>query len=138
MIIDKESFLDVLREPTVLVAFNLRHWDAFLPMVNQIDMLPNLVARLDAAGRSDSLPERVAIHLEAARLRSRKQRRVVYWEVEQLESTLASIDIPIVLLKGAAYLFRSLDTSHGRVYSDIDLMVPKAWGSYRVFRPHQR
>ncbi len=126
MIIDKQRFLDALRDPTVVVEFDLCHWDAFLPMVNQIDMLPQLVARLDAAGRSDSLPKRLAIHLEAARIRSRKQRRVVYWEVEQLESALASIDIPIVLLKGAAYLFRALDISHGRVYSDIDIMVPKA------------
>jgi sulfur relay (sulfurtransferase) DsrC/TusE family protein len=126
VIIDKERFLDVLRDPTVLAEFNLGHWDALLPMVNQIDMLPHLVARLDTAGRSDSLPKRLAIHLEAARIRFRKQRRVVYWEVGQIESALASIDIPIVLLKGAAYLFRALDISHGRVYSDIDIMVPKA------------
>ncbi len=126
MIIDKQRFLDALRDPTLVVEFNLRHWDAFLPMVNQIDMLPFLVARLDAAAGSDSLPKRLAIHLEAARIRSRKQRRVVYWEVEQLETALAGIDIPIVVLKGAAYLLRALDISHGRVYSDIDIMVPKA------------
>lgn len=126
MIIDKERLLDVLRDPTVLAEFDLRQWDALLPMVNQIDMLPNLVARLDAAGYSDSLPKRLAIHLEAARIRARRQRRVVYWEVAQLESALANVDVSIILLKGAAYLFRALDISHGRVYSDIDIMVPKA------------
>ena len=126
MTIDKECFLQVLREPTRLAEFDLRHWDAFLPMANQIEMLPHMVARLDAAGLSDSLPSRIGLHLESARLRSRQLRRVVYWEVGQLDSLLANTGIPIVLLKGAAYLLSALDISIGRVYSDIDVMVPKA------------
>jgi len=126
LIIDQECFFGVLREPTRLAEFDLRFWDAFLPMINQIDMLPHMVAQLDAAGLSDSLPRRIGIHLESARLRSRQQRRIVYWEVEQIKTVFAQIGLPVVLLKGAAYLLLDLDISIGRLYSDIDTLVPRA------------
>lgn len=123
---DREVFLQVLRDPTRLVEFDLHRWDAFLPMADQIAMLPRLVEVLDAAGLSSSVPKRLEGHFESARIRSRRQRRVVYWEVEQLDTFLAELEIPIILLKGAAYLLRGLDTSLGRMYSDIDILVPKA------------
>ena len=69
--IDREGLLQLLRNPTTLAGFNLRQWDALLPIANQLGILPYLVARLDAAGVSDSLPEGIGIHLESARLRSR-------------------------------------------------------------------
>ena len=126
MIIDKERFLGVLRKPARLTEFELRDWDAFLPMANQVEILPYLIARLDAAGLADSLPQRIAFHLDSARLRSRQQQRVAHWEVAQLDTLLVNTGVPIVLLKGAAYLFSTPEIAMGRMYSDIDVMVPKA------------
>jgi hypothetical protein len=35
------------------------------------------------------------------------------------------VDAPVVLLKGAAYLMSNLPAARGRLFSDIDIMVPK-------------
>ena len=46
------------------------------------------------------------------------------WEVHCLERALA--DFPkVVLLKGAAYTVADLPAARGRIFSDVDLMVPK-------------
>jgi hypothetical protein len=51
--------------------------------------------------------------------------RVIRWEVRQLERVLDDLDTDLVLLKGAAYLVAGLEVSHGRLCSDVDILVPK-------------
>lgn len=38
---------------------------------------------------------------------------------------MAGVDTPAILLKGAAYLLANLPPSRGRLFSDIDILVPK-------------
>jgi hypothetical protein len=49
----------------------------------------------------------------------------VHWEVELLRKALRGIDIPVILLKGAAYVIGKLPPAQGRIFSDIDIIVPK-------------
>jgi len=49
----------------------------------------------------------------------------VRWEVHKLHEALQHLDIPIVLLKGAAYVMDDLPPAHGRLFGDIDLLVPR-------------
>ena len=55
-----------------------------------------------------------------------QQQRAVRWELVQLSRTLAGLDGPVLLLKGAAYAAAGLPPAAGRLFTDIDLLVPKA------------
>jgi len=46
-------------------------------------------------------------------------------ELAHLRRALADVTAPVVLLKGAAYLFADLPPSRGRIFSDIDLLVDR-------------
>ncbi len=45
-------------------------------------------------------------------------------EVAFLGKALATVNVDLVLLKGAAYLIAGLPAARGRVFSDVDILVP--------------
>jgi hypothetical protein len=50
----------------------------------------------------------------------------VRWEVKCIQRALADVGVPVILLKGAAYVMAGLPPAPGRFFSDIDILVPKA------------
>ena len=50
---------------------------------------------------------------------------LVRWELNRIERALKHLQIPILLLKGAAYVAAGLPAARGRLVSDIDIMVPR-------------
>ncbi len=123
--INRETFLQVLKDPRRLVGYDLRQWDEFLPMAHQVGMFARIAAQIDALGLTDELPSRVRPHFESARMIAKRHAQLVRWEVSQLDRILAPLGVPVVLLKGAAYLMSGAAISHGRVYSDVDILVPR-------------
>ena len=73
----------------------------------------------------EQIPARPRRHLEAAAKLALRQRREVYWEVEQIADALAPTGLPVVLLKGAAYAVAELPAAEGRMVSDVDILVPR-------------
>lgn len=65
-------------------------------------------------------------HVEAAARLSRAQLAEVEREAGHIANALAPLGAPVVLLKGAAYAMAQLPAAQGRVFSDIDILVPKA------------
>src|SRR5262249_8857136 len=49
----------------------------------------------------------------------------VAWEIDRIGWALRGLDVPVVLLKGAAYHAIGLPTAAGRLTSDIDILVPR-------------
>jgi hypothetical protein len=70
------------------------------------------------------VPEAPRAHLEAALVVAEAQASAVRREAAFIDRALADLDLPIVLLKGAAYLMAGLSAARGRVFSDIDILVP--------------
>jgi hypothetical protein len=52
--------------------------------------------------------------------------RAARYEVRQIGRALDGLGLPLILLKGAAYAMAGLDAGRGRLFSDIDILVPKA------------
>lgn len=50
---------------------------------------------------------------------------MISWEVNRLLWALTGIDTPIILLKGAGYLLAGLPPASGRIFADVDLLVPE-------------
>jgi hypothetical protein len=49
----------------------------------------------------------------------------VRFEVEQIRRALDGLGLPLILLKGAAYALAGLPPAAGRIFSDVDILVPK-------------
>ena len=75
---------------------------------------------------SAQIPPAPLAHLEAARILAAKHRDDVARELRAIAAALAPLDAPLVLLKGAAYAAAELPSARGRLFGDIDILVPKA------------
>jgi hypothetical protein len=54
-----------------------------------------------------------------------RQQRIL-WEVLQLEQVLGKTQVRVLLLKGTAYLVGGMLVAKGRIFGDVDILVPKA------------
>ena len=104
---------------------NLAVWDAMIRQARGLNLLGRLAATLNDRQELPEVPERPRAHLVAARILADKHARDVRWEVECIRRSLAETGVPIVLLKGAAYCIADLPPARGRVFTDVDILVPK-------------
>jgi len=89
----------------------------------------NLLGRLGELGLEYELSPQAGPlqkHFESARLFSAANHRSVRREVQELLGILSQHDIPVCLLKGAAYVLGGVAAAKGRTFSDIDIMVPSS------------
>jgi hypothetical protein len=118
------AFLLALSEPAAMAEFDAATWDHVVRQARSAGLLGRLGAL--ATGFSEHLPQAVWRHLQAALTLAEQQRRAVHWELLHLGRALERTEGPVVLLKGAAYAAADLPPAAGRVFSDIDLLVPRA------------
>lgn len=114
----------VLRDPAQLRGLSLADWDLLLRQARASRLLARL-ALLAQRHAADAIPEQAAPHFEGALLVAQRHREAVEWEIVQLKQALDGVGLPLILLKGAAYLAAGLSAAEGRSFSDIDILVPK-------------
>lgn len=117
--------LKALREPASVVHLKEWEWDALLRHARQAGLLSRLSLYARDAGVFEALPEIVRRHMEAAERVAARQRQALNWEAYKLCQALEVLDVPVVLLKGAAYVIAELPAGRGRIQGDIDLLLPK-------------
>lgn len=100
-------------------------WSVLLAQARVSHLLPRLALHLSDRGWLAEVPEAPRRHLEGAMLVAERQRQAVRWEVDRLRAALVDLPGPIVLLKGAAYVVADLPPARGRLFGDIDILVPK-------------
>ena len=88
-------------------------------------MLGTLAHRIGERGLLARVPPAPRAHLVAAASVCRAQEAAVRREVLEVRKALEPLDVPLVLLKGSAYLLARLPPSYGRTFSDIDVLVPR-------------
>lgn len=116
----------VLRDPQQAQALSLRDWEILIWQARAAELLAQLHGALERAGLLDIAPAPARRQLAlAARVAQRHQQAVAH-ELRAVQQTLAPLGVPVLLLKGSAYAAGSLRAGQGRIYNDIDLMVPKA------------
>lgn len=118
--------LDALRDPARMRAFDEDTWDRVVRLAEAAGLLGRLGALARDGDMLAQLPRGAARHLLAALNLAEQQRRSVLWELAHLRAALRDYPGPVVLLKGAAYAAADLPPAPGRLFSDIDLLVPKA------------
>ena len=99
-------------------------WTDFLQQARDHGLSARFYYLLQRDNLLSQVPAKVRLHgLSAARY-AEKQQHSLYFELRQLEHIFAEADHPCILLKGAAYRALALPVSHGRLFADIDILVP--------------
>lgn len=117
--------LDLLTARRDPLQLDLEQWDVVLVEARNAGILASLGSRFEQRGCLEALPEDVRHQIRAARAISNENQRSLRWEVRCLQRALADMDVPLTLLKGAAYIFAGLPPAPGRFASDVDILVPK-------------
>lgn len=120
-----DALLRSLREPACMASHDDATWDLLLRQALPAGLLARLGALARQAGIEPTLPEPVRRRMRAMLAVSEEQRRAVRWELVLLSQDLAALPGPVLLLKGAAYVAGDLPPAPGRLFSDIDLLVPR-------------
>ena len=128
-VVDKymgDLVLGVLRTPELAASLSDSDWDTVLRLLRHQGLLARLHAGLLQRGLLGALPDKVQDHLLASSVIAGDHLRMILWEVDRIRYALRQNDIPIVLLKGAAYVVAGLPVAQGRLVSDVDILVPES------------
>ena len=118
--------LQVLREPRRMAALPLDQWNLLLRQALAANLTASLYGLAEQLALMEALPPPARRHLEWAGVLARRHGDAVRWEVARIGAALAPLGLAPILLKGAAYAIGGLAPAQGRLFSDIDLMVPRA------------
>ncbi|HYP67192.1 MAG TPA: nucleotidyltransferase family protein [Thiobacillaceae bacterium] len=121
-----EPLIEVLTAPEKMADLPMATWDLLLRQARQAGLLSRLAVLAEAYGLTPSLPTAIRRHFSGAATAAARQRQAVAWEARKLDQALSREGIPAVLLKGAAYVMADLPPAQGRLFADIDILVPKA------------
>ncbi len=100
--------LDAINTPETLPALPPADWELLLRVARRVRLLGRLEVDLSRAGQLGDIPPRAADHLRAARTVIEHRRTLVTWEINRILWALQGTDIPLILLKGAAYVLAGL------------------------------
>ncbi|MBI5720168.1 MAG: nucleotidyltransferase family protein [Burkholderiales bacterium] len=103
-------------------------WTSFFQQARNAGLLGRAGARLRGLWPLDQpppWPANLEGHLVAAERLMRAQRAEVERELGHIARALAGLGAPVLVLKGAAYLAASLPPGASRVFSDVDILVPR-------------
>ena len=117
--------LAALRAPENLPTLPSADWELLLRVARRARLLGRLESDLPQAGLPGSIPPRAAAHLRAARNVIEHRKTLASWEVNRILWALKGLEVPLILLKGAAYVLAELPPARGRIFADVDLLVPE-------------
>lgn len=120
-----DELLAAMSPSTDLSSWNGAQWDRVIRLARNADVVARIGESALVGGSWDCIPPEVRRHIESAQVLTRRQHDEIRMEVAALEQALQSIQLPLVLLKGAAYALAGLRASAGRMVSDLDILVPR-------------
>jgi hypothetical protein len=110
--------------PNQVPIFDSRGWERFLGEARQARLIARIASHFQDQDWLADLPAGPKTHLQSGLSLADRQQHEVRWEIDCIRRALIDIDVPVVLLKGAGYLMADLPAARGRLFADIDLMVP--------------
>ncbi|WP_404355206.1 nucleotidyltransferase family protein [Methylotuvimicrobium sp. KM1] len=125
MLVFKPLLSSVLVLPEQVLGIDLPQWDLLIRQARKANVLATLNILIEQANLYDSVPEQPRRHLISARVHAERFMISLDREIECIIKALGDIKIPVVFLKGAAYQLANDRAAHGRVFSDIDILVPE-------------
>jgi Uncharacterised nucleotidyltransferase len=118
---DARVLARALADPGSVLTLDDEGWTALLSIAHAERLRATLAHRVDGL----AIPDRAREILAAARIHAEDARVRALWEVEMARRALATLGVPIVLLKGSAFIAAGLDAGQGRLVGDLDILVPR-------------
>ncbi|WP_293884172.1 nucleotidyltransferase family protein [Sphingomonas sp.] len=118
---DARVLTRALADPQSVLAFDAADWTALLTIAKAERLAGSLAYRLDGL----ALPLEVQRVLAGARANAEAGRTHALWEAEMAWRALAPLAVPVVLLKGSAFVAAGLDAGRGRLIGDLDILVQR-------------
>lgn len=115
-----------LTAPEQTLNFNLSQWDLLIRQGRRAGLLARLGDILEKKVGLAAVPVAPRQHIQSAQVYSRQFELSLGWEIRCIEKALRDTAIPLVLLKGAAYAVAHDAAAIGRVFMDVDILVPKS------------
>ena len=112
-----------LGDPVIASDWGVGEWNHFLPLARNARLLGRSLALFEQHELLDAVPQRVVDQLRGALAQTRYVQVQALRELRQVARVLERQGIPLMALKGAAYLVADLPPRGWRNLSDIDLMV---------------
>ena len=123
---DTDVLIRILREPELLGRCTPSQYDLLLRQGRRAELLGRVALLVDELGLDAEVPQGFASNLDGIRVKLQAHREGVWRELVHIQAALAPLGVPVVLLKGAAYMADDLPAARGRLFSDVDIMVPQA------------
>ncbi len=116
--------INAVREPQQLSQLSDSDWNLLLQVARHKRLLGRLYVELDRLKLLDAVPNNVAAQLRAANNLVRHRQTVLTWELNRILWALKDLNVPVIALKGAAYVIADLPPAAGRFFADLDILVP--------------
>ncbi|MGX4641079.1 nucleotidyltransferase domain-containing protein [Massilia sp. SYSU DXS3249] len=117
--------VQVLRHPACMATLEASEWELLLRQAGAAGLTATLCVLAEEQGLFETLPPAARRRLGWARTVWERHVQAVRFEIRQIKRALAGTGLPLLLLKGSAYLAAGLPAAGGRMFSDIDILVPK-------------
>lgn len=115
-----------LRDPANIVAWHECDWDRAVREARRAGVLARLGLLIAEHNLGLHVTPRARPHLDAAGVLARKHGDDVARELRHIRAALGAASHPVILLKGASYVAAGLPAAAGRLFGDIDILVPHA------------
>jgi hypothetical protein len=116
------KLIAVLGQPENSLSLSDSEWSSIIRAARQTDLLGQLGAAIYDAMTPETIPQQVKRAIDLELLTARRRGEAALWEIRVMRRLIPS-DIPIIALKGCAYVLAKDKNATGRLYSDIDLLV---------------
>ena len=110
-----------LRDPASVLGLDAAGWTALLCAARAETLIGSLAHRVEGL----AIPDAAARVLADARAAAEQGRMAALWEAEMARRALGPSGMPVVLLKGTAFVAAGLSAGQGRQIGDLDILVPR-------------
>ena len=118
---DARVLARALRDPASVLTLDDADWTALLTIAHAERLRATLAHRVEGL----PVPARATDILQSARIAADEARVRALWEVDMARRALAPLGVPVVLLKGSAFVAAGLSAGQGRLVGDLDILVPR-------------
>ncbi|MBP7661862.1 MAG: nucleotidyltransferase family protein [Burkholderiaceae bacterium] len=119
------ELIGVLRDPAATMSLAPGQWNQVLYRARKHGLAARVASDLYRLGLFERAPAKARVHLQAAAIACRSAQTAVGYELDRMRRALelSGVEVPVIVLKGAAYKLADLPASRGRFIGDLDLMV---------------
>ncbi len=117
--------LRIWKQPATIEQLDVAEIELLVRQAKASQLLASLRERLIKHKYYSGVCARAKRHFESAALQAQRHQELTSYELQKVAQALEQEPTPPVILKGAAYSACGLPASKGRVFSDIDILVPR-------------